>query len=175
MANAFFLCLHGGIHYRGIRSVGKHHALRVAAGRLVKRACKLAFLSHKLFKPYPVRLPVGDGTACHAAVHGCFGHGHRHLGDKARVDRFGYKVFRAEGKVVYGVFTVHDVGHGTLGQIGKCVHGSEFHLLVNTRCGRIERTAEQIGETKHVVYLVGVIAAPGAYQAVGACLACVLV
>ena len=46
-----------------------------------------------------------------------------------------------------------------LGQRCNRIHGSTFHLLIDCGCAHIKRTAEHVGKTQRIVYLVRVVGA----------------
>ena len=167
VADAFRLGFHGGLEHRGVGAFGKYHALGVHASRVVEVLRELAFLSHQFAQVLAVGLPVLDGPACHAALHCSACHGHRDLRDEARVYGFRNEIVGTEGEVAHVVGAVHDVGHRAACKVGYGPGGRHLHFLVN-RCGsRVERTAEDIGETDYVVDLIGIVCAPRAHQHVG--------
>ena len=88
MADAFSLGFHGGFQHVGMDTLGKHHALGIAAGRISQLAGQFRLISHQFFQVEGVSVPVFDGLAGYSAFHGSFGHSHGHLGDEARVYRF---------------------------------------------------------------------------------------
>ena len=73
-------------------ALGEHYALGIATSGVVELASELALLSHEFAQLSGIGLPVGDGLACHAALHGRTGYGHRHVGDEAGVNGFRYEV-----------------------------------------------------------------------------------
>ena len=70
------LGLNGRLQHRGVDTLGKHHALGIAACRVVELACELALLPHQFAQLGSISLPVGDRLACHTALHGSLGHSH---------------------------------------------------------------------------------------------------
>ena len=88
MADAFSLGFHGGFQHVGVDTLGKHHALGIAAGRISQLAGQFRLIPHQFLQVEGVSVPVFDGLAGHSAFHGSFGHSHGHLGDEARVYRF---------------------------------------------------------------------------------------
>ena len=57
------------------------------------------------------------------------------------------------------VYIVDHVWHGLLGEVGDGQHGSHLHLFIDGGGMHVEGSAEDIGESNHVVYLVWIVAA----------------
>ena len=55
------------------------------------------------------------------------------------------------------IHIVHHIRNRLFGQIGDSMNGSHLHLLVDGRSMNVEGSTEDIGETDHVVNLVGVV------------------
>ena len=55
------------------------------------------------------------------------------------------------------IHIVHHIRYRLLGQIGDGMYGSHLHLLVDGSGVYVKGTTEDIGETDHVVNLVGVV------------------
>ena len=161
MADAFGLGFDGSLQHVGVNAFGKHYALRVAAGSIVELAGQFAFLSHQFAQLQFVGIPVFNVFAGYSAFHGSACYGTRYFGDEARVYRFRDEVVGAESKVVHMVSLVYDVGYRLFGQVGYGVYGSQFHFFVDGTGVCIECTAEDVGETDNVIYLIRIVTASG--------------
>ena len=73
------------------------------------------------------------------------------------------------------IHIVHHIRNRLLGQIGDSMNGSHLHLLVDGRSMNVEGSTEDIGETNHVVDLVGVVGTSCSHQGVGTSLHGILV
>ena len=73
------------------------------------------------------------------------------------------------------IHIVHHIRNRLLGQVGNGVYGSHLHLLVDSRRVNVEGSTEDIGETNHVVDLVGVVGTSCSHQGVGTSLHGILV
>ena len=168
LADAFNLSLNGSLHHGGVTTFSKHYALWVLAGGVVQLACEFRLLSQQLHEALFVSIPVGNCATCYATLDSSFCYGSTYLGDESWVDRFRDEIVRAKGEVVYMINVVHNIGHWLLGQVGDSMYGSHLHFFVDSLGMNVEGTAEDIGETNYVVNLVGVVAASGRHQHVGA-------
>ncbi len=169
LADAFLTGLHGCLHHGLVLALGIDDSLRMGGSRGVQVARELRLLSEQLLQVLLVRLPVGNLLACHATLYGSLGNGSAHLGDESRVYGLRDEVFRSEGEVVDVVYLVDHVGNGLLGEVGDGEYGSHLHLLVDGGSVHVEGSAEDVGESDDVVDLVGIVAAAGRHQHVGAC------
>ena len=88
MTYSFCFGLYGCLEHGRVYAFGKHYALGIAAGGVVELAGELALLTHELAQLSGVGLPVGDGLACHTALHGSTGYSHRYAGDKTGIYGF---------------------------------------------------------------------------------------
>ena len=154
---------------------GKHHALFLATRHIVYLLCELRFTAHKFEKLLFVTLPIGYNLACNSAFNSSFGNGGRDLHQQARVYRLWNEIVPAEREVPHLVHLVHNFGNRLLCKVGYSLYGCQLHLFVNGCCSHVECTAEYVGETNYVVYLVGVIAAAGAHKHIGAAIHCIFV
>ena len=50
------------------------------------------------------------------------------------------------------------------GKVGNGVHGRELHGFIDRGSAHVERSAEDEGETEHVVHLIGMIGTPGGHD-----------
>ena len=167
MADTFGFGFYGCFQHIGVGTFGKYHALRIAAGGVVKLTGEFAFVTHQFAELYAVSIPVFDVLAGYTTFHGCTCYGAGHFGDKARVNRFRDEVFRAETEVVYVVSLVHNIGYRLFCQISDSVYSGNLHFLVDGFSLSIQGTAEDIGETDYVINLVRIVRTSGCHQYVG--------
>ena len=73
----------------------------------------------------------------------------------------------AKQQVVGAVGHVHQIGNGLFGHVGQGVNGGQFHGFVDFRGPNVQRSPENVGETQHVVDLVGVVGAARCHDDVG--------
>ncbi len=112
---------------------------------------------HEALQALTVRGKVGDGPQRDPTVHRRLGHGRRDLHHQPRVEGFGDQVLRAEAQLLPHVRRRHHFALLGLCQFGDGVHGRNFHLQCDGGRTRIQRAAEDVGETQDVVDLIGIV------------------
>ena len=145
--------------YRRRLAVGIHETLEIAFRALEQRAHQQHGLEHVLRKLGPVILETRERARGNTAVHCGLRHRGREFRDQARVERFRNEVLRTELQRFAAVGGQDEIGRFLVGEFRECLHAGELHLLVDRGRADVERTAEQVRETQHVVDLVRVIGA----------------
>jgi len=114
-----------------------------------------------------VGVHVLDRAHGHARRFGGFGHGRGNAQNQARVKRRRDQVVGAEGQFLAGIGSCHFLADVGLGQVGDFAHAGQLHFLGDLGRAAVERAAEDVRKTQHVVDLVRVVRAAGGDDAVG--------
>ncbi len=147
--------------------LGEHHPPRVGLGETVDIGqCSGGRVEPRL-EPVGVFLEILDVLERHARIHRRLGDRARDHFDQPRIERRGDDVVAPE-LVVDAVSRGDFLGHPLARQPGDRLGGGDLHLLVDRGRLDIERAAEDEGEAEHVVDLVGIVAAPGGDDRIGA-------
>ena len=117
---------------------------------------------------YTVCVPVLDFSTGYSTFHRSFCYSARHLCDEAWVYRFRDEVFRTEGKVVYMVGRVNNIGYRLFCQIGDSVYGRNFHFFIDGFGMSVQCTTEDIRKADYIIYLVRIVGTSGCHQYIGA-------
>src|SRR5256885_17005021 len=91
----------------------------------------------------------------------------RNSADQPGIERYRNDVVGAIGWARAAIGDRDLVGDVLAGELGQRVRSGNLHLLIDSARGDVERAAEDVGETEHIVDLVGIVRAPGSDDGVG--------
>ena len=81
--------------------------------------------------------------------------------NQAWVERRGNQIIRTEDQRIAVCSGARGFPHLFLGETGNGMHGSHLHFLVDRAGAAVKRAAEDIGEAKDIVDLIGEVRTPG--------------
>ena len=121
------------------------------------------------FEGFAVSFEVGNRVAGDSAFGSGLCHGRWNGGEQSAVERFGQDVVGTEFHVFLAVELADGCGHRFACEGRDGMGCGELHGFVDGRCPAIERSTEDIGESKNIIDLVGVVASACGIDEVGAC------
>jgi len=142
-------------------AVRKHHPPGIGLCLGADHAHHFIAVSQALLQLKSISVPIRDRLARHTRFHRSPGDSHRNTGNQAGIHRLGNNILPAKGHILLFVHRSHHVGHRLLGQSRNSPHRSNLHFFIDTGGTYVQSPPENIGETQHIVHLVGMIGTAG--------------
>ena len=167
LAHARPLILHGRAQDTQIVALGKDHGCLSMAGPRADRAHDAGRGVHAGLQRRLIGFHILDHPAGGAGFHAGLGHGGRYHVDQPRIEGCRNDVIAPEGQLA-PISHVDLIGHIQTGQRGKRLGAGDLHLVIDGAGMHVQCSSEQVGKTKDVVYLIGIIAAPRRHDGIRA-------
>ena len=157
----------GGAQHPFVLALHIDHPFGIGPSLLEHRLHGHAGFIDKALQGLAIGMEIGDGPFRDAAVHGCLCHRRRDLQYQAGIERLWDQVVPAKGQGLAHVGLGHHFRGFRHGQICDGVNGGPLHRFIDLGRAAIQRASKQIGETQHIVDLVGIVgSARGHYHVV---------
>ena len=151
---------HGGADRALFLALGEDDALRVGLHLLEQALQEMTGRIEAAGQAALVLRHIGDVFLGDAGIHRRLRDGGRDLDDQARIERHRHDVVGSVAQAAAGIGAIDLVGHVLARELGQRLGGGDLHLLVDRRGAHVESAAEDVGESQHVVDLVGIVRAP---------------
>lgn len=157
LAYTLFVGRYGSRKHVYMICFGKYDTFRILLCHVCKTAHQLVVVSHSCTQTVFICIPVGYLLTCHTGIYCSLCNGRSYACQQPRVESFRYDIFRAETYSLYIICGIYHFRYMFFCQTGYCIYGCEFHVLVYLRCMNVQCSAEYVGESQYVVYLIGIV------------------
>ena len=157
----FLLSYHRSLEH--IISIGfaEYHAFGFRLSLVEYTTHQLIVIAHEFTQFLIVSFPILNRTFCHTALHSSASHSRSHSGKQAWIKGLGQYIITSIMDIGHVISRVHNRRHRKFCQIRYCTHRGKLHCLVYHGSPAVQCSTEYIWESKHIVYLIGVITSSG--------------
>ena len=157
-----------GAQHNFVLGFGKHHPLGMCARIVIRRRQHRGCRVEPRAQRQAIAVHVEDRLGRYARIHRCLCDCCRHNFHQPRIERRGNDIINAKACLQPAISGRDFLGHLLARKLGDRARGRDLHFLVDRRRADIERAAEDEGETKDIIDLIGIVRTPRGNDAIGA-------